>query len=255
MSVDPVVVSWVLHSLKIVIGLEDIRNIILKHFLEPFSVNIQFGKTLGLETSKTKLLKYLETTLQKSSPQYVLFTAINRPDGGETHYQSFVLDRRLKKLWMIDPARSPCGGGIYKPYISTETIAPFFQTHGYDCQFIKTSSPCQTCTDDVFCQSWSLYLQIRFTQSLLSEKKQQILSIPSSQDQRSSILLKFYQSVLQIKKVASELVAVYQHIIRTHRSLVRDVKSKTERQQIRQYYLQVDPLKIMRTIQANHLFD
>jgi hypothetical protein len=106
---------------------------------------------------------------------------------------------------MIDPAydkKKRSGKGIYHAEVAREIVKPFFkflnmdleEEDEYKVRFLKLKNPAQIAHDDVFCQSWSLFI----LNSLLENdayKTTQEFKIPSSQTDKYSMILKFYKRI------------------------------------------------------------
>lgn len=236
---DEILSSWVLDSLRKVIGYEDIRNIILQTMVP--NKHVIYGKTFGSENTQKQLNMYLKKITTKTPPsqRYLLFTASNQAYQGETHYQTFVMDYSTKELWVIDPASVMGKEGIYKAYVATDTIIPFFHEKGWKTAFVKLTRACQSTSDDVFCQTWSIWLQIRFINRLL-QKKSKTLSIPASLRTRYKELLRFYKKCIVIPDVCKELTITYRDTIKTSPILVKGHTLHKAKEIIR-YYLSFDP--------------
>lgn len=171
----PIVVSWILFSIREVMGLKMVRNEILSTLLPRAIVDqTVLGETFGSESKPVDLDRYMKQVVQlhdsrQRSKSFLIFTGINRPQYGETHYQGFIVDFHSKTIYVADPARTKDGHGIYKPYLAEQQVIPFFSQHQFHWRYIETIHPCQTSTGDVFCQSWTLYLMITFlSQPILS---------------------------------------------------------------------------------------
>ena len=82
---DHITVSWVLYTLREVLGNEAIRNTILETELKRIP-GLIFGHTFSEEYKNAELIEYL-TAITKLKNKRVLFTASNLPDlkTGETH--------------------------------------------------------------------------------------------------------------------------------------------------------------------------
>jgi len=251
---DPVVFGWLLLALREAMGDPVVRTAILEHDLGTHR-GIEFGKTFEYGFTLKQLEKYLETIVVKTGLHYLLFTAQNLPDktSRETHYQTYIVDYRDKKVWVIDPARTPTGKGVYFAYISEDVVIPFFQRHGWSTAFAPTSSACQKGKRDVFCQSWSLYLQIEFMKRLLSTGTVQELPIPGRKEERYPLLVAFFQKALSIQLVCDQVTVSYQHLIRTHRDLVRGLESAQQKKAIRQSYLALDPCELLEKMTVQDL--
>ena len=113
-NLRPTAISWLLHSIKILLGDESIRRYIilqkfpnLKHQLKKdirtFDPFVKKGKTR--QEKYKEIETYLEyiTTLN----DIIVFTATNvqqHNKDNETHFQSFIVDNDNKKTYVIDPA-------------------------------------------------------------------------------------------------------------------------------------------------------
>ncbi len=238
------IVSWVLHALKIVLGDESIREEIImhynpdlhkgnltrlkrindgsnhKHHVITFNAFIEPGKTR--EDKIDKIQDYLEKIVEM--PGTVAFTATNvqqDENDFETHFQSFIVDNDAKRVTMIDPAydkKKRSGKGIYHAEIAREIVKPFFkflnmdleEEDEYKVRFLKLTNPAQIAHDDVFCQSWSLFM----LNSLLENdayKTTQKFKIPESQTDKYNMILKFYKRIFtDIPNLRGYLKAEYE---------------------------------------------
>lgn len=246
-----VAVSWVLYSIREVMGLADIRREVL-HALLPTSTRglVELGETFGSESKPEDLTSYLKATTttqarpQKLERRYLVFSGINRAQHGETHYQGFIVDRAEKKIYIADPAWLGTQPGIYKPFLAQQQVIPFYSARGYASEFIRTTHPCQTSTDDVFCQSWTLYLMMEFLKRKVSNASP--IPIPPSTIRRYGILLKFYRSVLErVPQASEDLHSTYLYHIGRHRSLVVGISSPNERKTRRDIFRSVDPIRLL----------
>lgn len=242
-ALDDVLSSWLLDALRKVFGYEDIRNIILRSMVR--NNRVSYGKTFGIEHTEKQLLTYLKKILNKppEKTDYLLFTASNEAYMGETHYQTFIVDYTKKHLWAIDPASVRGKEGIYAAYVSLDTVMPFFQKTGWKTSFVELTHACQKTEDDIFCQTWSLWLQVRFIRSLLLKKKTKTLTIPSSLLTRYRDLLKFYKECIAIPEVCKEFATTYQDTIKTSPELVEGQKTKRAKNTVIRHYLLFDPCK------------
>jgi hypothetical protein len=200
-------ISWLLHSMKILLGDESIRRyIILKYnptiknkaktCIRTFNAFIPRGKTRSDKANQ--IVKFCDKMLTKKGT--VVFTATNIQRNSldnETHYQSYILDNDAKKIIIVDPAYDRTkenGVGIYMAEVSNEVIIPFFTSKGYAFKFVYLTKPAQICEDDVFCQSWSLYI-------LLEKLKNNVFvhdvsfEIPEDQLDKYDMLLEFYKKI------------------------------------------------------------
>ena len=200
-------ISWLLHSIKILLGDEGIRRYIILNFnptlknksikdLRTFDAFIKKGKT---RADKNKEIEnYLKHAIKLKG--IVVFTATNvqQDDNDiETHFQSYIIDNKNKKIYVIDPAFNKNGErfvGIYYAEVTHEVIKPFLEAKGYEVNFVHLTKPAQTTTDDVFCQSWSLLILLNLLDDNNYEKNVEF-NIPSKKIEKYNMLLTFYKTI------------------------------------------------------------
>uniref|UniRef100_A0A6C0HU20 Ubiquitin-like protease family profile domain-containing protein n=1 Tax=viral metagenome TaxID=1070528 RepID=A0A6C0HU20_9ZZZZ len=246
-------VSWVLHSIKDVLGLEDNRKEVIKRFIpnipnedhiRTFDAYVEYetgeedkkrkkekkGNKEQYDTNYELKLKeirdYCTEVMQLEN--YVVFTATNIEEfqeygkDSETHYQTFIVDNIKKVLYVIDPAKKNGKEyGIYIPQVAIEIIMPFFRENekNYKTKFVKLKFPAQTNDSveeaDIFCQSWSLYILIEFLKDNNKDNLRDItINIPESQKERYNILLKFFKDVFSsIPSLQSDLKRIFEREI------------------------------------------
>lgn len=256
-ALDENVGGWLLLALREAMGDPGVRNAILqKHMGTTVKRVVEFGRTFEAGFTLKQLESYLTTIVApKKKVRYLLFTAQNLPDkrSGETHYQTFILDYPQKSLWVMDPARTPTGKGIYRPFIALDVVIPFFKEREWTTEFAPTSSACQKGVRDVFCQSWSLFLQIEFLKMLLEEGSVHTLDIPSKKEERYLLLVQFLQKALAIPKVCDQVSASYTHLIQSHPNLVQGASTQQQKKRIRDTYLAVSPCLLLSRMTVHDL--
>lgn len=247
---DSVTTSWVLHAIKNTLGYEPVRQDILIHYFPTlhrgnitkirkagyknhvvtFDAFIEPGKTR--EDKSKKIQKYLAEVVKMSG--VVVFTAANiqqNVDDFETHYQTFIVDNDNKKVYAIDPANDirvvktarskkilVSGQGIYYAEVAHHTVKPFFEEHtDYQFHMVPLSHPAQIIADDVFCQSWSLYILITLlaNQAYLTTAQ---FYVPESQLDKYDTILGFY------KKLAAEVPAFSEQL---HKEYIDEINRCT----------------------------
>ncbi len=115
---------------------------------------------------------------------------------------------------MIDSALINGISGIYQPYIAVQTIKPFFEQKNYNVEWLHTVNTCQIDANDVFCQSWSLYLQVMYFNAPQIE-------IPEDQYGKYELLLKFYKRItLAIPEFCENLNTLYYNQITKNKLVV-----------------------------------
>jgi hypothetical protein len=238
------VVSWVLYAMRFVFNREDIRTRVLQNALADLP-GLTYGPTWTPVdgAGEQALLAYVRSQAASATGP-VLFTASNLPDPEtyETHYQTFILDPRSRLLWAIDPSRTAAGReGVY--------AAPMARFLGdrlprpYRLRYVPVSATCQTDENDVFCQTWSLWLQIQAVRAL-GER----VAVPSSQQERYALLLTFYQDALRLPNVCEALTHQYADELVFHRtSILQGARvPKTQRVAFMSALRAVDPCAVLR---------
>lgn len=196
-------ISWMLHSIKILLGDESIRRYIILFYnghmknrsekdIRTFDAFVADGKK---ELKIQEIITYCESICKRKG--VFVFTATNiqrNKFDNETHYQSFIVNNTVKKLIVIDPAYNRNKAGIYVAEVATEVIMPFFKDKSYKTHFVDLTTPAQICEGDVFCQSWSLYLLLHKLQN--NEYIESLeFEIPESQLDKYDMLLDFYKQI------------------------------------------------------------
>ena len=215
-------ISWLLHSIKILLGDESIRRYIIlkynpelkyKNHIKTFNAFIKPGKTR--EHKHKEIKKYLQA-ISRLKKDIVVFTATNvlqDEEDIETHFQSFIVDNNNKKVYGIDPAYNKNEEdfiGIYYAEILHDTIKPFFENKQYQFHLVRLSRPAQTTTDDVFCQSWSLLILLKIMENKDYEKDVEIY-IPSRKLDKYHMLLEFYKQIfMDMPELLDNLKAEYE---------------------------------------------
>jgi len=259
-----IAISWVLHSMKEVLGMEEIRNIIIRHFIpnlkyidkiRTFDAFQQYDKP-PFDNKKKEIIEYCKKIIKWKN--LGIFTATNiqiNADDHETHYQCFIVDNKQQRVYAIDPAMdhtTETGYGIYDPTVSYEVIKPFFEKKGYSFQYIRLTNPAQVNEEDVFCQSWSLYILINV---LLQDTD--TIDIPKQQIDKYVILLDFYKEILDLQDVSTELDYVYKHNINTHTDFIE----KNAKKEMKKYgltitdLLNIEPSKLIKSMTVSEMGD
>ena len=224
-------ISWLLHSIKILLGDESIRRYIilnynprLKHQLEKdirtFDAFVQPGKTRSDKNKEIE--KYLKYAI-KLKKDIVVFTATNvqqHDQDMETHFQSYIVDNDNKCVYVIDPAFNKNKHnfvGIYYAEVTHEVIKPFFEKNDYKVKFVRLTKPAQTTTDDVFCQSWSLLILLNLLNNNIYKDDLEF-DIPSTKLEKYDILLEFYKTIFtHMPELRANLKAEYEGSIKDYR--------------------------------------
>jgi hypothetical protein len=203
-------ISWLLHSIKILLGDQGIRRYIILHYnptlkhplekdIRTFDAFVKPGKT---RADKNKEIETYLKYVIKLKKDIVVFTATNvqqHDKDMETHFQSYIVDNDNKCVYVIDPAFNKNKEnfvGIYYAEVTHEVIKPFFEKNHYEIKFVRLTKPAQTTTDDVFCQSWSLLILL----NLLNNKNYENdfeFDIPSTKLEKYDMLLEFYKTIFR----------------------------------------------------------
>ena len=229
-------ISWMLHALKIIIGDESIRQEILLHYHPKLHKgNIGALKKIGgrkyhiytfdafvkpepsfeegLEAKEKEIEHYLSEIVKMDG--VVVFTATNiqqHEADFETHFQTFIVDNDRKIVHAIDPAYDKTvtkinkkkkilalNQGIYYAEVTHDVIKPFFEENHAEYKFQMTplSHPAQIAFDDVFCQSWSLYILISMLDKMEKDKLIGEIQIPETQIEKYDMILGFYKRIFR----------------------------------------------------------
>jgi hypothetical protein len=217
-----IAVSWALHAVKETVGLTVVRNSMLERLITPFldpSDKLVLGSTYTKGNTFNEIYSDISSFL-KSGKRYLVFTSNGeitknkkrvRHEDIESHYVSFIVDNLLRRVIIIDPSRNNGKIGIYNPYIGL-CLEPYFKGLELNVEWLDTTHPCQINTDDVFCQSWTMYLVYKFFQ-----KKGGLIKVPKTQDRKYHKLLRFYKKLLGALYFCSELFISYNDAIKGHK--------------------------------------
>jgi hypothetical protein len=210
--------SWASFVLRTTIGTEEIRNNILNNYLKniPNASNIEYGPTFTVGVPKKKVYNFLNkiiSYMKNNEDKIVLFTCNSNFGTAskkliETHYQTFIIQTRSRRITMIDPSRLRDKIGYYGPWAAM-FVFYYIKARVHDTKFywLNLSQPCQVKYSkndedaDVFCQTWSLYLQI---QALLQNAN--TINIPYNLSDKYNLLMNFYIQLLDTPEFRAELI-------------------------------------------------
>jgi len=244
MEVNDLAISWLLHSIKILLGDESIRRYIilntipnLKHTLtkdiRTFSPFIKKNKTR--QDKYKSIEKYLNYVVKLDS--IIVFTATNiqqHEDDNETHFQSFIVDNDNKIVYVVDPAFDKNKEdyiGIYYAEVTHEMIKPYFESKNYSVNFIHLERPAQSTKNDVFCQSWSLLILLELLENNKYKYKKSDLEIkiPKLKLERYKKLLDFYKAIFKtMPELQENLREEYKGSIRDSNTAFEATATETE---------------------------
>jgi hypothetical protein len=226
-SFKDIAVSWVLYAIRETNGLSIVRNDILRSKINKSGKykkdEIYYGETFTSGNTFDDIYG-LFNNFEGSDKQILIFTSNGevrkntrkraRAQLTESHYVSFVIEKRESKVTIIDPSRNNGKIGIYNPYIGI-ALEPFFRSKGYKVKWLEMSSPCQINHHDVFCQSWTIYLVYKY---LVDDDP--IIHIPTTQRKKYRKLLLFFKSLLDFKMFRKELFLSYKDSIKNHENRI-----------------------------------
>lgn len=209
MSLKELSISWLLHSIKILLGDESIRRYIIvekfPHLKHKLKKDIRtFNPFVKKRKTRQDKFKEIETYLEyiiNLKNDNVVFTATNvqqNNEDNETHFQTFIVDNDNKKAYAIDPAYDKDEEnfiGIYYAEITHEVIKPFLESKGYDFKFIPLSRPAQSTTNDVFCQTWSLIILLDLLKTKNYQDPNMEYKIPTTELKCYEMILDFYKDI------------------------------------------------------------
>jgi hypothetical protein len=201
---DEIKKSWILFAIRDILEKTEVRNMILER--EFNNADIYFGDSFVGEYDYNILNKYIDYCINKIYKNLILFTVSNsigqckNLEECETHFQTIIIDKINKTIIFIDPSRKQKGSGIYSTKASNMVIKYLKKSYpSYKLRWNPVKTPCQTNYKDVFCQSWSLYLQIIFVEQILSSDFNYISLkapvLPVKLADRYDVLLQFYKNI------------------------------------------------------------
>jgi len=230
MSVRKIAVSWLIESIKTVLGYEDIRNSII-HYYFPDIRDTEYMRTFDafqqydtppFIDKALEITDYCEEIIVDDAVSgIVLMTAANIQDSARdiyTHYQGFIIDKDMKRVFAVDPASTANGVGIYEAAITETVVLPIFRSYGYDCKFVTLSHPAQTNKADVFCQTWTIIIMLEGLEQLFASCDREIgvISIPAPRPKirKYTLLLDFYKDILvHIPSIGEALQEEYDYLV------------------------------------------
>jgi hypothetical protein len=225
-------VSWILFSLRELMGYSDIRNLLINSFIKQSGIQGIYDKLIPFEPLRnddTGVIKLCNDIITNNTHNIFIFTGTNLPDPDtmETHYNIFIVDKTENTVRAIDPAIKSINEqgeqelGIYHPFLALETIFPFFQNYGYNTGFIQLKNPAQTNPGDVFCQSWTLLILKLWLSSIRYGNINNPVEIPEDQLSKYALLLDFYKEiVLNFPTIAAIFNETYIKNINEQRKLI-----------------------------------
>jgi len=252
-------ISWMLHSLKIILGDQGIRRyIITKYYpklsnpspasMRTFDAFIPIGKTRADKANE--IIAYCKSMMRKKGT--VVFTATNIQTDefdNETHFQSYLLDNAKHRLLVIDPAYDATQAnhmGIYYAEVTEEVIGPFFQNNRYTVEYIELTHPAQIHQGDVFCQSWSLLILL---QKLKNNEyvRDKTFTIPVSQIDKYEMLLSFYKQIfVDLPELCDNLRIEYKGEVNTNVNVDKHT-------QMARTLLEYDPVDLLMSMNASDI--
>tara|TARA_Y100000389_G_C17468676_1_gene528161 strand:- start:2025 stop:3041 length:1017 start_codon:yes stop_codon:yes gene_type:complete len=225
--------SWILYSLRFALLNKNVRNKILQSSqwfgkFKKKGYQIILGDIYGEGISDNELEKLMNHYISLGDNKIILFTLSNNPrntmdpDKRETHFQSFILVNRIKTVFAFDPAMSTGTNiGVYYPgaIIQIEKLFNNLNYRGYNIVRPDIQYACQVDKSDVFCQTWSLYLQYEYMRQLcelnLDFTKIHIV-IPYDIIDKYQLLNSFIQDIIKIKIVRDTLESQFVEDVNIH---------------------------------------
>jgi hypothetical protein len=238
-TIKKIAISWALEAMKNVLGYEDVRNAIIKTFF-PQIENAEEMRTFDAfqqyETppfidKAMEITDYCEDIIEDDQVKgIVVMTAANIQDSAKdrfTHYQSFIIDKHLKRVYAIDPASKENGVGIYEAAITETVVLPIFRAHDYACNFVSLTHPAQTNKGDVFCQTWTLVILLKALEKMYKHTNKYIgvidIPAPRPKIKKYQILLDFYKDILRkVPDVKRELGIEYLGVLNANKAYISE---------------------------------
>jgi hypothetical protein len=259
--------SWALEAMKTVLGYEDIRNMIIKHYypqienpheMRTFDAFQQFQRPPFIDKAM-EITDYCEEIIEDEGVTgIVVMTAANIQISEHdhlTHYQSFIIDKERQTVYAIDPAAKANGVGIYEAAITETVVLPIFRSHNYDCQFVNLSHPAQTNKGDVFCQTWTLVILLKALEKIYKKNNKKgfigVIDIPSPKPKvnKYQMLLDFFNDILEnVPEVGRELAIEYLEVVNINK---KDISQYCSFEKI----VDVDVVELFGAMTAEEMMD
>lgn len=261
-TIRNIAISWGIEAIKTVLGYEDIRNEIVKHYF-PQIDNLELMRTFDafqqceippFIDKHTEITEYCEDITENDGiTGIIVMTSANIQESTNdmlTHYQSFIINKDAKEVYVVDPASKRNGNGIYEAVVAKTIILPIFRLHGYKCEFVRLSNPAQTNKGDVFCQTWTVIILLKSLNILKKHQKIDIIDIPSPKPKinKYKLLMDFYKDILiKIPKVSSQLKNEYLELIHLNKNDISEFCSLSKIQEINvtELFLSMSPQELM----------
>jgi len=261
-TVRNIAISWGIEAMKTVLGYEDVRNEIIKHYIpqienpemmRTFDAFQQYNTPPFIE-KEMEITKYCKNIIKDDGIKgLIVMTASNIQESSDdmlTHYQGFIINKRTKHVYVIDPASKDNGNGIYEAAVAKKVILPIFKLNGYTCEFVPLSNPAQTNKGDVFCQTWTVIILLKALYTFNKHNKIDIIDIPSPKPKinKYKLLIDFYKDILiKIPKVSSELKNEYLELINLNKTNISEFCSLSKMQEINvtDLFLSMTPEELM----------
>ena len=289
-----VVKRWVFIGIKDFINNPATREVILKSQIA--GDNIEYRNCI-LESNeenenmnKKERLQILDQFVEQINiipkNKIILATATNFPEGGETHFQTFIIDQKNRIAYAIDPSREDDGESLYEPIMVTD-LKQKLKKYGYTTVWAPTptTGACQRYVSekimgeerrykDVYCQSWSLLSQIDYANKYLAGKpltKKYAMQLPADDESRWMYLLDFLKSVSKL--YCDEFIKSYKRTLKNYKDdymqQIKDIKRKKRKtkkdleeiNELEEYIegsenaMKYDPCKIMQSMNIDDLKD
>ena len=165
--------GWSNHLVRLTLGTNLVRGLVLKHVVDSavqvptvntFDSYPEFGSGSQPEAA---LNGYVDSVLASVDERryvacFVTQWQQSRGDRG-THFVGLVFDTSDKTVQVFDPAygndQSDDSAPLY--YFDLSTVKAHLETKGYTLSYNHGDATIQVSKDDIYCQSWSLFLVAR----------------------------------------------------------------------------------------------
>ena len=218
-------------------------------------------KDLGLVVGGPKYKKELKEVADKvveGKKDIYVFSLQNQHDEKfETHFQSVIVKTNPREVIWFDPSMSRRGNpGIYEPHAGLEFEQIMKKKKPkYRIRRNPVTETCQLVYTDVFCQSWSLYLQYMYLKDNIlknSSKSANRVKIDEDYSDKARVLLSFY------KKICKEVESFGKKLEKEYKANLNHYSKEEEYEELKEVKRQikdVDVCDVVRKLRVKDLFN
>ena len=252
-------IEWIVFSLRSTLEDPKVRKEVLEKLVGNSKLTFRdLGMITGGKDDMQEIKDVVERIVLGESDVYV-FSLRNIPDErtSETHFQSVIVKTKPREVIWFDPAMSGRGKvGIYEPYAG-EAFEKLMlkQKPKYRIRRNPVTNACQLYKYDVFCQSWSLYLQYMYVKNNILGSKPSKVPVDERYINKGKVLLDFYKKICSDVDIFNTLLNEEYKININKYSKKKNYKYHKQLKKIKNKILNVDVCDIVDNLEITDLFE